>query len=403
MNELHGLPDGWEWKEINHVVVKTKNKSPKNNPEKEFTYIDISSINNSTFTIDTPKILIGSEAPSRAKKEVFKNDIVFATTRPNLKNIAIVREEYNNPIASTGFCILRADETIQYQYLFFYVLSNVFYKQVEKNIRGAQYPAVSDTDVRSINIPFPPLQEQKRIVSKLDTLFEKIDKAIALHQKNMDETDVFMGSILNEVFGNKIYGLGGEALEDLCELIVDCEHKTAPTQETGYPSIRTPNIGKGFLILDNVNRVSKETYNEWTKRAIPQENDLILAREAPAGNVAVIPKNLKVCLGQRTVLLRPKKDKFNSNYLAFLLLSKDVQQQLLAHSRGATVSHINMKDIRAFKIYNLLSLSEQQKTVIYLDKISEKTEKVKQVQKEKMESLKALKASILDRAFRGEL
>jgi len=76
---------------------------------------------------------------------------------------------------------------------------------------------------------------------------------------------------------------------------------------------------------------------------------------------------------------------------------------LLAHSRGATVAHINMKDIRAFKIYNLLSLTEQQKTVIYLDKISEKTEKVKSVQKEKMESLKALKASLLDRAFRGEL
>ncbi len=54
-------------------------------------------------------------------------------------------------------------------------------------------------------------------------------------------------------------------LIDVCDLIVDCEHKTAPTQSEGYPSIRTPNIGRGRLILDGVNRVSEETYQEWTQ------------------------------------------------------------------------------------------------------------------------------------------
>ena len=54
-------------------------------------------------------------------------------------------------------------------------------------------------------------------------------------------------------------------LQELCELIVDCEHKTAPTQDTGYPSIRTPNIGRGYFILDVVNRVSEETYRLWTR------------------------------------------------------------------------------------------------------------------------------------------
>ena len=162
MSELYELPDGWEWKKIKDVIKKTKNKTPKNEPNREFTYIDISSVDNDMFSIVTPKILKGSEAPSRAKKEIIINDIVFATTRPNLKNIAIVAKEYENPIASTGFCILRANKDVQYKYLFFYLLSNIFYKQVEKNIRGAQYPAVSDTDVKAISIPLPPLQEQKR-------------------------------------------------------------------------------------------------------------------------------------------------------------------------------------------------------------------------------------------------
>ena len=106
-----------------------------------------------------------------------------------------------------------------------------------------------------------------------------------------------------------------KSLNDVCELVIDCEHKTAPIQETGYPSIRTPNIGKGRLILENVNRVSDEIYKKWTKRAVPQAEDLVLAREAPVGNIAIIPKNLKVCLGQRTVLIRADKRKVNPHYL----------------------------------------------------------------------------------------
>lgn len=101
-------------------------------------------------------------------------------------------------------------------------------------------------------------------------------------------------------------------LNDICELIVDCEHKTAPKSSTGYPSIRTPNVGRGRLILDNVNRVDEETYAQWTRRAVPQENDLIIAREAPVGNVAIIRQGEQVCLGQRTVLVCPNKSSSNN-------------------------------------------------------------------------------------------
>src|SRR5271165_3043709 len=100
-----------------------------------------------------------------------------------------------------------------------------------------------------------------------------------------------------------------ETLDDACEFIVDCLHATAPTQEDGYPLIRTPNVGKGRLELSGVLRVSEDTYQVWTKRAVPEAGDLILAREATAGNVAIIKEGEKVCLGQRTVHLRPDKTK----------------------------------------------------------------------------------------------
>lgn len=150
-------------------------------------------------------------------------------------------------------------------------------------------------------------------------------------------------------------------LNDVADFIVDCEHKTAPTQVEGIPSIRTPNIGKGRLILDGVNRVSEETYELWTKRAKPQGGDIIIAREAPVGNVAIIPDDLQVCLGQRTVLVRPNKKIVDPDYLCYLLLGNELQGQILVKTNGATVAHLNMKDIRELKLPSLPSIPVQKK------------------------------------------
>lgn len=152
-----------------------------------------------------------------------------------------------------------------------------------------------------------------------------------------------------------------QSLSDLCEFIVDCEHKTAPLSKDGYPSIRTPNVGKGRLILDGVNRVSEETYRAWTKRAVPQADDLIIAREAPVGNVAIIPPSLKVCLGQRTVLVRPNKSKVDPRYLCYFLLGDYAQGRFRATSSGATVAHLNMKDIRNLSMPQLPSMATQRR------------------------------------------
>lgn len=150
-------------------------------------------------------------------------------------------------------------------------------------------------------------------------------------------------------------------LLDLCELIVDCEHKTAPLADSGYPSIRTPNVGRGRLILNGVNRVSEETYLAWSRRATPQAGDLIIAREAPLGNVAIIPQGVKVCLGQRTVLVRPDKSKVDPGYLCYFLLGDYAQGRFHGASIGATVPHLNMKDIRGLPIAELPSLSIQRR------------------------------------------
>ena len=135
-------------------------------------------------------------------------------------------------------------------------------------------------------------------------------------------------------------------LADVSELIIDTKHNTPKFTKDGFPCIRTPNIGRGFFILENVKRVSEETYRAWIDRAEPRENDLVLAREAPVGNVAVIPRNLTLCIGQRTVLVRPIPEKVNPRYLCYLLLGDEMQAAMHSYSGGATVAHLNMSDIR---------------------------------------------------------
>ena len=139
-------------------------------------------------------------------------------------------------------------------------------------------------------------------------------------------------------------------LNDICELIVDCPHSTAYDEGTGYPLVRTPNIGRGRIIYSGMHRVCEEVYNKRNARAIPKTNDLIFAREATAGNVALIREGEKVCLGQRTVLIRPNANLVNPAFLTYHLLAPEQQYKLLSTANGATVAHVNMSTIRNLKL-----------------------------------------------------
>ena len=292
---------------------------------------------------------------------------------------------------------------IEHKFLYFYLSSIV--DLLNSLGTGATFKELSGGKLKEVTVPVPPLAEQQRIVGLLDEAFEGLATAKANAEKNLQNARALFESHLQAVFTQRGSGWveTNKPLSELCELIVDCEHKTAPIQEEGFPSIRTPNIGKGKLLLDGVNRVSEETYKAWTRRAEPLAGDLILAREAPAGNVAVIPENTRVCLGQRTVLIRPKADIFDPSFLALRLLEPQMQEKLLAHSRGATVQHVNMKDIRALDVGAIPSLRVQQQISANVNTVSTEGERLARLYEQKLVALESLKKSLLHQAFTGEL
>jgi len=179
------LPEGWEKIRIKEVIIKTMTKDPKKEPDKKFVYIDISSVNKENFKIEYPKHLTGKEAPSRARRIVNENDIIFSTNRPNLKTISIIPKEYNKQICSTGFCVLRSSDKILPNFLFYLMISDNVLDQINSKMRGIQYPAVSDSDVLNAIITLPPLEEQEKIIKKLDIIYQEKNN-ISNEQSNID-------------------------------------------------------------------------------------------------------------------------------------------------------------------------------------------------------------------------
>lgn len=145
--------------------------------------------------------------------------------------------------------------------------------------------------------------------------------------------------------------------------VVDCEHRTAPAadpgEEFGY-SVGTRDLKGGKALLNQAKRVSYETFLSWTGRAKPEEGDLILGREAPVGEVALIDGRVPICLGQRTVLIKPDRSRVDPRYLHAWLRAPAAQDWIHLRSEGSTVKHINVADVRKLPIV-LPRLSEQRR------------------------------------------
>lgn len=154
-------------------------------------------------------------------------------------------------------------------------------------------------------------------------------------------------------------------LRDVCQ-IVDCEHKTPPwVDSSGYLVARTSDVRDGQLLVDGLRHTTKEAFTQWTRKAVPEEGDVLFTREAPAGECCLVPAGMNICPGQRMVLLRPDRQRVDSRFLSFQLRSPSCQQQLQLLSVKSTVSRINITDLRNLPLW-LPSLAEQQRIAAIL-------------------------------------
>jgi type I restriction enzyme S subunit len=187
---------------LDEVLVGVKNCNPASLFGKSnFTYIDIGAINNLSKAIVSPQVINGIDAPSRARQIILAGDVLVSTVRPNLNCVALVDEDYINPVASTGFCVLRCNhEKILPEFLFLLVRTQKFIQNLVNQATGASYPAVSDKIIKSSKVNLPSIQLQTEFVKKIKIISSKKIKLKNHNRKLISLLD----SLQSQAFSGKL-------------------------------------------------------------------------------------------------------------------------------------------------------------------------------------------------------
>ena len=164
------LPESWSWARGMSVFMPMESTKPSS----DFVYIDVDAVNNRLNIIDNPKKVRFENAPSRATRKLHKNDLLFSMVRPYLKNIALVDDIYIDAIASTGFYVITPSLGYYPMFLFYLMLSNYVVDGLNAFMKGDNSPSINNCHIEDYLYPLPPIEEQKRIVNKIEQLFKQL-------------------------------------------------------------------------------------------------------------------------------------------------------------------------------------------------------------------------------------
>lgn len=179
-------------------------------------------------------------------------------------------------------------------------------------------------------------------------------------------------------------------VEDACSLVVDCPHSTPVWTESGVVVIRNTYLKNGRMDLSNPSYTDEEHYLDRVRRAVPQAGDLVISREAPIGEIAMIPEGLRACLGQRVVLLRPNDSICDGKFLLYSFIGGELRDEIMSHEgTGSTVSNLRIPSLKAAKV-KLPPLPIQRQIAAILSAFDDKIELNRQMNRTLEQMARAL-------------
>lgn len=415
--KLFDLPNNWDWRDLSSVASDTVRTNPKHFPDKTFRYVDISAVDNKIGVIieGDVRTLKGAKAPSRARKAIYEEDVIVATTRPYLKNIALVPSALNDSVCSTGFCVLRASSGVALPtYLYYACRSDFFINQLIPKQRGASYPAVSDSDVFASKIPIPhpdnptrSLQEQRRIVARVEALLGELRELRELQEEIGADVGRVMDALRRERFGSQ----PAADWVPLSTYVERIENGRSPQAQS------RPAEGNEWGVL----KVGCVTYGYFK----PEENKALLpntepnpAYEVHDGDFLMSRANTLALVGACAIvrntpprlLLSDKTFRFHFKkpidrvYLDHLLKSPALRYQI---ERVASGTSPTMKNISKRKVLDLLvpvhEMDEQREIGELMRAFNEEIKVMQASSQSDLALLERAEQAILAQAFRGEL
>ena len=408
MSELYQLPDGWEWKKLNELTEVNIGKTPsRSKPEYFFgnnIWLSIRDLKGKYISDSNEKIT--EEAIRSSNIKVVKKGTLLMSFKLTLGKTSFAECDLytNEAIASLPI----KKEYLLDKYFLEYAIGVIdLEKEVDNAVKGK---TLNKEKIKNLDIPLPPLEEQKRIVQKLDALFERIDKAIAILQKNIAAADNFMNSVLNDVFSDLEQNHEKDNIGNILEVLTDYHsngaYKTLKANvelldhEDYAIMVRATDLENNDF-SKNIKYITKEAFNFMSKSKI-FGGEIIVPKIGTIGNVYFMPcLNRPASLAMNTFLLRCS-DRVINKFLFLYLKSPRGHEAILSRANGAVTKTITKDAIKSIEL-PLPSGLMQKKTVSYLDEVSAKIEQMKSAQQQKMQNLLDLKSSILDQAFHGKL
>lgn len=146
-------------------------------------------------------------------------------------------------------------------------------------------------------------------------------------------------------------GWAWHRLDTVCEGVFDCPHSTPEVTASGPLMVRTQDIRAGVFRTDQAAHVSEQTYRERTARIEPRAGDVLYSREGTYfGDAAEVPPGVRVCLGQRMVLIRPRSAKISARFLRYWLNSPLLRTHIEGHRDGSVAERLNLPTIRGLPV-----------------------------------------------------
>lgn len=300
-----------------------------------------------------------------------------------------------NPFWCGAHCYYLYELKCDVKYLYYALKSQQ--DKIMKLRSGACMSNIKKSDIGKFEFEYSSdTNVQKQIAANLD----KVTHTIDLCNNILEKLDLLVKARFVEMFGDPVENplqWDTKSLESACHSIVDCPHSTPSYtfEDTGYMCIRTSIVKKNAILWDKIEYIPKDEYEQRIKRRKPQKGDIIYTREgAILGIAAIIDRECNVALGQRSMLLSPDTEiclpEFISNAMNFDSFFNRVTEGV----SGSASPHINVADIRAFKIMMPpLDLQEQFAAFV------EQTDKSKSAVKQVLEKAETLKKALMQEYF----
>lgn len=369
------LPDGWRAAVLRSVCEQTDQWNPERQPRDEFWYLDVSSVCREHFSVREPQRLATKQAPSRARKIVRKGDAIFATVRPTLRRVAFITPDHDGEIASTAFCVVRADrERAVPRFLYYLLLSDELNEEVAKFQGGVSYPAVNDKDVLNRSVPMPPKPEQEKIAAVL----WRVQQTVEVEGKLVRAARELKAATLRHLFTHGLcddeerdtpYGTVPAAWDE--RPLGACCHvqsgatkgrKIAPEDAIEAPYLRVANVQDGHLDLSEMKTITIRRDELDGYRL--QDGDVVLTEGGDfdkLGRGFIWRGEVPNCIHQNHVFaVRANREVIVPEYLAYLAQSPYGRQYFLTVAHKTTnLACINATKLKAFPLVFPRDLDEQ--------------------------------------------